>query len=257
MRATRDLLRRRVHLMRTRAERLTPSQNPHSQDNLPASGQQSADTAHRDGVAERFSDPAVQKRLAVDLALMGPSDARRRDVERSILQAAKPHHAHTRSLRRTVPGMGEILSLGLLDERHEIQRFPRVQECVSYGRLVTCAKASAGKRSGTAGTKIGHAYLQGAFSAAAGLCLRAHPTGPTDLGRRENTHGQGKALTVLAHTRARAVDDLVPRHPAFDRHTFRTGERRGAGEPGASRATDGIRLAPLRCKPCAPAVWNA
>lgn len=32
-RATRDLLRRRTHLMRTRAARLSPVQNPNSHDN--------------------------------------------------------------------------------------------------------------------------------------------------------------------------------------------------------------------------------
>jgi hypothetical protein len=40
--------------MRTRAERLTPLQNTHSQYNLPAMGKTLAYKAHRDGVAERF-----------------------------------------------------------------------------------------------------------------------------------------------------------------------------------------------------------
>lgn len=42
--------------------------------------------------------------------------------------------------------MGKILSLVRLDEMHDIHRFPRGQEFVSYGRLGKCAKASAGKR---------------------------------------------------------------------------------------------------------------
>jgi hypothetical protein len=53
--------------------------------------------------------------------------------------------------------MGKILSLVLLYERHAIARFPSVQDFVSYGRLVTWAKESPGKRYGTAGTKIGKA----------------------------------------------------------------------------------------------------
>ena len=35
--------------------------------------------------------------------------------------------------------------------------------------------------------------------------LRATPAGHQYLGRLEKPHGKGKALTVLAHTRARAV----------------------------------------------------
>jgi transposase len=109
----------------------------------------------------------VHKSIAVDLALMGHYDQLLRDVELSIFTTAKPHDANTLYLLRTVPGIGDILSLVLLDEIHDIQRFSRVQDFVSYGRLVTCAKESAGKRDGTSGSKSGHADLTWAFSAAA------------------------------------------------------------------------------------------
>jgi hypothetical protein len=70
-----------------------------------------------------------------------------------------------------------MLALVLLYAIHDIHRFPRVQDCVSYGRLVTCATESAGKRYGTSGKNIGQAYLTWAFSEAAVLCLRHHPAG--------------------------------------------------------------------------------
>jgi transposase len=121
-------------------------------------------------------------------------------MELSLLTTAKQHDANTRSLLRTAPGLGEIVSLVLLDEIHDIARFPRVQDVVSYCRLVTCTKESAGKRSGTSGTKLGNAYLQWAFSAAAVLFLRANPAGQQSLTRLENKPGTGQALPVLAHT---------------------------------------------------------
>jgi transposase len=223
MRATRDLLRRRVPLMRKRAELLTHIQNTNSQYNLPEIGKKLADKANRDGVAERFSDPAVQKSLAVDLALIGHDDELLRDVELSILTAAKQHHANTLYLLRTVPGIGEILSLVLLDEMHALERFPRVQDVVSSCRLVKGAKESAGKRDGTSGTTIGNAYLTWAFSEAAVLFLRATPAGQQYLGRLEKKHGKGKALTVVAHKLARAVYSMLQRHTAFDMHKFLTG----------------------------------
>jgi transposase len=169
MRATRDLLRRRIHFMRKRAELLTHVQQTNSQYNLPAIGKKIAYKANRDGVAERFSDPAVQKSIEVDLALIGHYDQLLRDVELSILTTAKQHDANTLYLLRTVPGIGEILSLVLLYEIHDIHRFPRVQAFVSYCRLVKCAQESAGKRYGTSGTNMGHAYLKWAFSEAAVL----------------------------------------------------------------------------------------
>ena len=104
---------------------------------------------------------------------------------------------------------------------------------------------------------MGHASRTWAFSAAAGLCRRANPTGQTDLGRLENKHGQGQAWTGWAHKLARTVYARLPRHPAFDLPTFLTGERSGVGAPGASLATDGISLAPMRGTHCATAQWTA
>ena len=59
MRATRDLLRRRTHLMRKRAELLAHVQKTNSQYNLPEIGKKIAYKANQEGVAERFDDPAV------------------------------------------------------------------------------------------------------------------------------------------------------------------------------------------------------
>jgi transposase len=220
MRATRALLRRRMYLTRKRAELLAHIQNTNSQYNLPEIGKKLAYKANRDGVAERFPDPAVQKSMEVDLALLGSYEPLLRDLELHIVKAAKQHDPNTLYLLQTVPGIGKILSLVLLYEIHDIQRFPSVQDFVSYCRLVKCAKESAGKRYGTAGAKIGNAYLKWAFSEAAVLFLRANPAGQKYLTRLEKKHGQGKALTLLAQKLGRAVYYMLKRQKAFDMHKF-------------------------------------
>jgi transposase len=223
MRATRDLLRRRIHLMRKRAELLTHVQQTNCQYNLPEIGKKIAYKANHAGVAERFPDPAVQKSIEVDLALIDYYDQLLRDLELAIVTTAKQHDANTLYLLQTVPGIGKILSLVLLYEIHDIARFPRVQDFVSYCRLVKCAKESAGKRYGTSGTKIGNASLKWAFSEAAVLFLRNHPAGQKSLARLEKKHGKGKALTVLAHKLARAVYYMLKRGTAFDMDKFLQG----------------------------------
>jgi transposase len=220
MRATRDLLRRRLHLTRKRAELLAHIQNTNSQYNLPEIGKKIAYKANRDGVVERFSDPAVQKSVAVDLTLIGCYDQLLSDVELTIVQTAKQHDAHTLYRLQSIPGIGKILSLVLLYEIHDISRFPRVQDFVSYCRRVKCAQESAGKRYGTSGAKIGNAYLKWAFSEAAVLFLRNNPVGQTYLTRLEKKHGKGKALTVLAHKLARAVYYILRRDTVFDMDKF-------------------------------------
>lgn len=204
-RATRDLLRRRLPLTRQRAELLTPVQQTNWQYNLPAIGTKLAYKANRDGVAERFPDPAVHKSVEVDLALLDYDDQLLSAVALTSVQTAKQHQAQTLDRRQSVPGIGKIVSLVLLYEIHDITRFPRVQDFVSYCRLVKCAKESAGQRYGTSGAKIGHTYLKWAFSEAAVRVLRNNPAAQKDLARLEPKHGKGNALTVLAHTWARAV----------------------------------------------------
>jgi hypothetical protein len=220
MRATRDLWRRRTHLMRQRAELLAHVQKTHRPDHLPEIGQKLAANADRAGVAQRCAAPAVHQSLAVDFALITDDDQRLGDLDLSSVQAANRHDANTLDLWQTVPEIGKLLRLGRRDDIHDIARFPRGQEVVSDGRLVTCAKASAGKRLGTSGHQIGQAPLTWACPEAAVLVLRHNPTGRQYLARLANTHDKGKALTILAHTLARAVYDRRKRPPALDLDKF-------------------------------------
>src|ERR671924_2275441 len=95
MRATRDLLRRRMHLMRKRAELLTHIQNTNSQYNLPEIGKKLAYKANREGVATRFPEPAVQKSLAWDLTLLDADARLLTDLERDLVRTAKEPDAQT------------------------------------------------------------------------------------------------------------------------------------------------------------------
>ena len=130
-RATRDLLRRRTHLRRKRAELLAPVQHTNTQDNLPEIGKKIASKANRDGVAERFEEAAVHQTIAVDLDLITSYDERLKDLELYLLKTAKPHDAHTLYRWQTVPGIGQSLSLVLLYDIHDSRRFPRVQDFAS------------------------------------------------------------------------------------------------------------------------------
>jgi transposase len=138
----------------------------------------------------------VPKSVEVDRALIDDSDRLLSDSELTILRTAKQHDAQALYRLQAVPGMGNILRVVLLDEMHDLTRFPRVQDCVSSCRLVTCAKESAGKRSGPSGAQLGNASLKWAFAEAAVLLLRNNPMGQTYLARLEHTHGKGTALTI-------------------------------------------------------------
>jgi len=59
------------------------------------------------------------------------------------------------------------VALVSFSEIPDITRFPRVQDFVSYCRVVKCAKDSNGKRLGTSGKKLGNRHRRGAFAEAA------------------------------------------------------------------------------------------
>jgi transposase len=222
MRATRDLLRRRCHLVRKRAELLAHIHNTNSQYNLPEIGKRLAYKANRDGVEEHFSDPSVRKTIEVEVSLIDHYDQVLGEVELYIARSAKAHDGQTFSRLQSVPGIGQIVALVILSEIQDIARFPRVQDFVSYCRLVKCAKESTGKRLGTSGKKSGNVHLRWAFAEAAVVFLRQHQLGKEFFMKLEHQHGKAKALTVLAHELGRAVYSRLTREQAFDLQRFVT-----------------------------------
>ena len=193
MRATRDLLRRRNHLTRKRADLLSHIQNTNSQYNMEPFAENIAYKKNRDDIAEQFIDPDVRMSIEADLELI--DSARHAEAEdSSCTSCATPRTttprpstacARSRASDRSSPW-------SILYEIGDIDRFPRVQDFASYARLVKCAKESAGKRYGSTGAKIGNAHLKWAFSEAAVLFLRNNPEGMKfkQAAREEARQGQ-------------------------------------------------------------------
>jgi transposase len=220
MRSTRDLLRRRLHLVRKRGQLLAHIQNTRAQYNLPEFERRLAYPANRDGVADHFPDVSVRKSIEVDLALLEQYDTLIADLELTLVRTAKQHDADAFHRLRSVPGIGKVLALTILYEIHDITRFDRVQEFASYARLVKGRKESGGKVLGSCGAKMGNVHLKWAFSEAAVLFLRHASGGKRFLARLEKTHGKGKALSILAHKIGRAVFYILMRQTVYSQERF-------------------------------------
>ncbi len=95
MRATRDLLRRRCHLVRKRAELVAHIPNTTSQDNLPEIGKKLAYKANREGVEEHFPAPSVRKTIEVEVSLIDHYDQLWGEVELDSTRTAKAHDGQT------------------------------------------------------------------------------------------------------------------------------------------------------------------
>ena len=220
MRATRDLLRRRNHFMRKRAELFAHIQNTRSQYNLPDPLGCIAKPQNREGIVERFDEPSVQKSMAVDLEIIQAYDRLLDQLERDIIASVKEHDLRSYALLQTIPGVGRILALVILYEIESIRRFPTVQDFVSYSRLIKSIKESNGKKYGSSGKKIGNAHLKWAFSEAAVLFLKGNEPAKKYLERLSRKHGKAKALSILAHKLGRAVYFMLKNKEAFNQKQF-------------------------------------
>lgn len=220
MRSTRDLMRRRNYLMRKRSDLLAHIQNTNAQYNLPEFGKKIARKIHQQGIAEQFSDPQVRRSIETDLELINHLSQLLTNLERHILRTARYHDPQALYLLQSIHGVGKIISMVILYEIGDINRFPRVQDFVSYSRLVACARESAGKRYGSSGRKIGNMHLKWAFSEAAVLFLKDNPAGMKYRKRLERKHGKAKSLSILAHRLGRAVYYILKRKKAFDMNKF-------------------------------------
>ena len=257
LRAPRALRRRRLPLAPHRAELLAHGQTTNRQAHLPAIGTKSADKATREGGAERGADPAVQKRLAVELALLPYAAACLRVVALPSVPTARPPDATPRHLGPTVPGIGTMRRRGLRYAIPAGHRCPRGQDVVSQGRLGPWAREAAGQRFGTAGTQLGTAPLKGAVAAAAVWGLSAPPAAPPDLARWEKKPAPGTARPLRAPPWARAVYPRRTRQVACDRARGCPRSGRGAAEPGASLAPPGMPLHKARAWAVGPASVHA
>ena len=221
MRSTRDLLRRRLKLVRRRGELLAHIQNTHHQYNLPTPQVRINYRCHREGIADNFSDPSVFETISADIELAGHYDLLIKNLELFLTQKAKTHDPENFFRLRSIPGVGKILAMTMLYEIHDIGRFERVQNFASYARLVKCEKSSSGKRLGTSGDKIGNVHLKWAFSEAAVLFLRANPPAQRYVDKLRKKHGKAKALSILAHKLGRAVYYMMKNKRPFSIDAFR------------------------------------
>ncbi len=220
MRATRDLLRRRMRFVRKRAGVLSHIQNTITQYNLPPYEGRIDEARNRGGLLEHFEDEDVQMSVAANMTMLDTYDVTIHELELYLESRAKVHDASSFYLLRTTPGIGKILSLTILYEIHQISRFPEVGNFLSYSRLVAGTHESAGKKKGSRGRKMGNVYLKWAFSEAAALYQRCNPQGEKLLQRLEKEHGKGKAMTLLSIKLGRAVYYMLRRREPFDAKKF-------------------------------------
>jgi transposase len=223
MRATRDLLRRRLKIVRHGANLKAHVANTTSQYNLPPNKVNLKNVTAREQLKSTFSDPVVQKNIDLDMAILDSYAKELSKIEWFIEQQAKQHKPVHLHLLKSVSGIGRILALTIIYEIGHIERFNSVQNFASYARLVKCKAESAGKSYGTQGNKIGNSHLKWAFSEAAVLYLRGNDKAKNYLLKLQKRMSKAKALSALAHKLGRCVYFMLKNETVFNESKFLKG----------------------------------
>jgi len=220
MRPLRALLRQRIFYVWRRSELLARIYSHQLAHNRTLVRQTSR--RNRDPWAEQLlkseNHPLRQLALKNDLAMISHFDEQIFALEEELQRQTKRTACREFTLLKTIPGIGETLSLTILYEIGQIERFPTVKDFLSYCRLVKGTVASAGKIKGLRGAKLGNPYLRWAFGEAAVIAKRDHCViGP--LAQRLEAHMNGnkfKANTVIAIKLARAAYFMLKNKTVFD-----------------------------------------
>ena len=220
MRATRDLLRRRMKIVRHGANLKAHVANTTSQYNLPPNKVNLKNVSAREQLKSTFPDPVVQRNIDLDMAVLECYAKELSKIEWFLEQQARQHDPVHLHILKSVSGIGRILALTIIYEVGDINRFESVQKFASYARLVKCKAESAGKSYGTQGNKIGNAHLKWAFSEAAVLYLRGNKKAQKYLQHLQKRMTKAKALSVLAHKLGRCVYFMMKNEKVFDESRF-------------------------------------
>jgi transposase len=214
-RPVRDLLRKRMHLVRLRTSLINSLQNILARNTGMKIGADKIKQLTNDLVS-----PLMQQNE--DLALTGVVSKQTIDfltrqikkVEKKVqgkLELKKEYTCLT-----TIPGVGVILSLTIMLETGPISRFQAAGNYASYCRKVPTRWTSNGKSKGSGNKKNGNKYLAWAFSEAAELSRRFDPEIRAWYDRKVSRTSRMCAHAALGHKLAWAAYYIMRDHVPFD-----------------------------------------
>lgn len=211
LRAVRDLLRRRLYLVRTASAQLISVQ---SQIWRSTGVRIKSSELRKPGFVvsgvQGHTLQAVQAGLSVYQAVQREIDA----LEQSAHQAVKL--ADDFKLLRTVTGIGPILGLTIMLETGPIERFAGPGNYASYCRCVDSRRTSNGKKKGEGNARAGNKYLSWAFSEAAHFAVRFEPLAHRFHERKKARTNGMIAIRAVARKLARATWMILKHQVPYD-----------------------------------------
>jgi transposase len=212
-RATRDLLRRRLLLVRQRTLHHVSLQSliaRHSGQRLSASQIKALTLVQ---LAD-YLPAAVLLGGQITYQARAWLDGAVRRIERELQQQVQPREDY--QLLQSIPGVGPVLGTTIALETGTIERFASPGNYASYARCVKSEKLSNGKRKGQGNRKNGNKYLGWAFMEAGHYAAIWNPRIKRFYQRKKARAHILVAKKAVANKLARACYHMLKRGEAFD-----------------------------------------
>jgi len=202
-RPTRDLLRKRLHLVKLRTSLMVSLQNILSRNNGFKLKKNDVRSLLEDRVSPYLPDQE-------DVALAGKVSKETIDymsqqierIEKVALEKVKLKSSYKKLL--SVYGIGKVLAMTIMMETGPISRFPKAGNYVSYCRKVSSKWISNDKVKGKGNKKSGNKYLAWAYSEAAEIARRCYQDARGFYDRKRQKTNIMVAHNALAHKLAKA-----------------------------------------------------
>lgn len=210
-RPIRDLLRRRLSLVRQRANEYSSIRHLLMREGILDHSRNQMKRIEEQDLEKWFKHPLLRLHAIQEVERIGLYTAQIEELEERILAEAKPNKEIARL--QEVPGIGPILSLTIFYEIGEISRFKSVRNLSSYSRLIPgVAQSGTVNRRGRA-SKQGNPYLKNAFTQAAIAAVRWYPEVEryyeSHLKKRGGKASKLVAYNIVAHKLAQAVYHIL------------------------------------------------
>ena len=156
-RPTRDLLRKRLHLVRHRTSHVLSVKNILARNLGIRMKSEEVKKLSTSEIKTLFPDPEMRVAVAASVGLITHLENEIKGIEAMITRKLKIRKEFIKLL--TMPGIGQILGLTIMLEVGHIDRFPTVGDYSSYCRCVRSIRTSNGKITGYGNRKSGNKYL--------------------------------------------------------------------------------------------------
>jgi transposase len=214
LRPVRDLLRRRMGLVRQRTALMLSFESLYTRTTGQAMSLSRLKGLTVDQAKVLYEHPANGLIAQIQTELIGDLTKSIQTIEETVLASARPLPCYPRLC--TLPGVGRILAMTMTMEIGEIGRFKTAGDFASYCRTVDAQRFSNEKKKGNNNEKCGNRYLAWAFVEAANFAKRYDPGCRQWFDRKAAKRGTIIATKALACKLAKAAWHVIDEHTDYD-----------------------------------------